>query len=151
MEGGGIYVGPLASATLDCTIVARNRADVAPAPFSDNPDTEGPDVYGAVISSGHNLVRNADESTGRLTGTTLSPFDPVLGPLQDNGGPWLGYETMRRRTLTHEVLNNGRALQAGNPATAEATDQRGVDRDGPQPNIGAHEATLAQFLVEIDP
>jgi hypothetical protein len=157
VEGGGLYVQPnsLATATLDSTIVARNQAGAGPAPFMDHPDTPGQDVFGTVGSDGHNLIRNADESTGwvvtDLTGTTDVPLDPVLGPLADNGGPWLGYEPLHRRTLTHEVLNGSPALQAGNPGTAPATDQRGVDRDDAQPNIGAYEATLAQFLVETDP
>jgi hypothetical protein len=155
VEGGGVFIGNLATATFDSTIVARNQAGAGPAPFMDHPDTPGQDVFGTVGSDGHNLIRNADESTGwvgtDLTGTTDVPLDPVLGPLADNGGPWLGYESLHRRTLTHEVLNGSPALQAGNAATAPATDQRGVDRDDPRPNIGAYEATLAQFIVEIAP
>lgn len=155
VEGGGVFVGELATASFDSTIVARNHAGASTAPFAMHPDTPGQDVFGDIISLGHNLIGNADESglwgSSDQTGTTLALLDPVMGPLQDNGGPWLGYEPLERRTLTHELLNGSPALQTGNPLTAPATDQRGVDRDDDQPNIGAYEATLAQFLVEIDP
>jgi len=157
VEGGGVFVANTATASFNNSIVARNQAGAGPAPFMDHPDTPGQDVYGQVLTDGYNLVRNADESLGwaptDLTGTTLDPLDPVLGPLADNGGPVVGFPlepTYQRVGFTHEVLNGSPALQAGNAATAPVTDQRGVPRDQRQPNIGAYEATLEQFLVTTD-
>jgi hypothetical protein len=45
--------------------------------------------------------------------------DPLLGPLQDNGGP----------TLTHEMLNGSAAIDAGDPKFTPPPfyDQRGPD------------------------
>lgn len=81
------------------------------------------------VSQGHNLIGNADgvsgfNGVGDQIGTTASPLDPHLGPLADNGGP----------TLTHALLTNSTALDAGsnalakNPDTQLETDQRGAAR-----------------------
>ena len=62
-------------------------------------------------------------------GTSASPIDARLGPLQNNGGP----------TLTHALLPGSPALDAGDP-TLTGTDQRGVSRpQGPRADIGAFE------------
>jgi hypothetical protein len=153
-EGGGAYVGPNGILFSDDTVYAWNQAGAAPAPFAEHPDTPGQDVFGQVKSMGYNFARNADESTGwdgtDLGGTTPAPLDPLTGPLQDNGGPWLGQSSMRRRAFSFEALNGSPLLQSGNPATAPATDQRTVARDVGRPNRGAYEATASQFLVETD-
>ena len=44
--------------------------------------------------------------------------DPLLGPLQNNGGP----------TDTQALGAGSPAIDAGDPATCSATDQRGVAR-----------------------
>jgi hypothetical protein len=91
-----------------------------------------PDIDAAAFSSGYNLIEdgNGAEIEGRHD-LDLVGADPVLGPLQDNGGP----------TATHEVL-------AGSPALGAVPlpgwcrpfpDQRGVVRDTPC-DVGAFEA-----------
>jgi CSLREA domain-containing protein len=115
--GGGIYND---GGTVDAgnTILATNAA----------PD--GPDCYGAITSSDYNLIQSAVGCT--ISGATTHDIygqDPVLGPLQNNGGP----------TFT-------RALQAGSPAIdggncAAGTDQRGSARpQGAACDIGAYES-----------
>lgn len=53
----------------------------------------GTDVGGTVTSEGHNLIGRTDGSAGwiatdLLGGTTAgTKLDPLLGPLQYNGGP----------------------------------------------------------------
>ncbi len=107
--GGGIwaYRGEL---TIGNTIVAGNSAAI------------GPDVDGAVVSQGNNLIGQTNGSTGwitsDLTGTTASPLNPLLGPLANNGGP----------TETMALLPGSPAIAAGNVALIPAgitTDQRG--------------------------
>jgi CSLREA domain-containing protein len=81
------------------------------------------------VSLGHNLIGNADgvsafNGVGDQIGTTAAPLNPHLGPLADNGGP----------TLTHALLSNSTALDAGNndlaitPDVPLETDQRGAGR-----------------------
>src|SRR6266496_788844 len=60
--------------------------------------------FGTVFSAGYNL--SSDNGGGVLTcdGDRIDT-DPMLGPLQDNGGP----------TFTHELLPGSPAMDAGNP------------------------------------
>src|SRR5262249_9446184 len=97
------------------------------------------DVRGAVLSLGHNLVGEADTSTGwqssDLTGTSANPIDPRLGPLQDNGGP----------TRTPAPFADSPAIDRGDPVLSRSLDQRGTFRvfDGFPPDVGAVEAQQA--------
>jgi hypothetical protein len=67
-----------------------------------------------------------------IIGTAANPIDARLGPLADNGGP----------TLTHAILPDSPALNAGSNPDMLATDQRGGDfvrQFGSQTDIGAYE------------
>jgi hypothetical protein len=71
---------------------------------------------GAVISDGHNLSN--DNCGGFLTGPgDQTNTEPMLGPLQDNGGP----------TLTHALLPGSPAIDAGDSSFTPPPfyDQRG--------------------------
>lgn len=70
--------------------------------------------YGTVTSLGYNL--SSDAAAGVLTaiGDQINT-DPMLGPLQDNGGP----------TFTHAPLTGSPAIDAGKNFMAGTTDQRG--------------------------
>src|SRR5262249_7774227 len=101
LRGGGLMrVGGMAS--LRNTIFAGNTA------------LESPDVRGDVTSQGYNLIGNTDGGTG-FADTDLLNVNPLLGPLQDNGGP----------TPTHALLPGSPALDAGDPTDAPEFDQRG--------------------------
>ncbi len=104
---------------------------------------------GTVTSAGYNL--SSDNGGGFLTATgDRINTDPMLGPLQDNGGP----------TLTHALLPGSPAIDAGKtnaiPALARNTDQRGFPRadnptlanatGGDGSDIGAFEAQFNTAL-----
>ena len=129
--GGGIYnCSPCAfgtgSVSVANSILATNSA---PEPAS------GPDCYGPLTSLGYNLLgTNAGCSgltngmNGDQVGTASAPFNPLLGPLQDNGGP----------TYTMALLTDSQAINAGNPTGCTdgtglllTTDQRGYPRPTP--------------------
>ncbi len=60
--------------------------------------------FGTVTSLGYNL--SSDDGGGVLTGPgDQINIDPLLGPLQDNGGP----------TFTHELLSGSPGIDAGDP------------------------------------
>jgi hypothetical protein len=104
--GQGLVVAPTATATsLRNTILAGNG-------------TAG-DLNGLIASAGHNLIGDGRGGSGYadsdLVGTAEAPIDPLLGPLQDNGGP----------TPTMALLPGSPALNAGDPSGAPAWDQRG--------------------------
>ena len=143
--GGGIYNdGGLVE--FKSTIIAGNTAAVT-----------GPDCAGTLTSYGCNLVGERDSAdcpftpgAGDQVGTGDDPIDPLLGPLQDNGGP----------TETHALLLTSPAIDAvsdecgcttigDDPVT---TDQRGeprpMDGDGDDNlycDIGAYEAPLHPY------
>jgi len=118
---GGVLNEHAGTVTVGNTIVAKNLA---------NADCAGP-----LISSGYSL--DSDGSCGLNGPGDLSGVEPLLGPLQDNGGP----------TSTHALLIGSPAIDAGNPdtpgsggATCEATDQRAVARpQGLACDMGAFE------------
>ena len=71
---------------------------------------------GTVTSLGYNVA--SDDGGGALTGPgDQINTDPMLGPLQDNGGP----------TFTHALLPGSPAIDAGDPSFTPppSLDQRG--------------------------
>ena len=96
---------------------------------------------GALKSNGYNLIGDGSGGTGLVTGngnqvgTAASPIDPLLGLLQDNGGP----------TFTMALLPGSPALNNGDPAQLGQADQRGVVRSGGV-NIGAYQASASPSL-----
>jgi len=115
-QGGGLL--NFGTLTLTATIVAKQLADA---------DCVN---VGTITSNGFNL--DSDNTCG-LTGTGDKPgvSNPLLGPLQNNGGP----------THTHALLPGSPALDmvlSGCPPPD--TDQRGVSRpQGTFCDIGAYE------------
>jgi uncharacterized repeat protein (TIGR01451 family) len=84
---------------------------------------------GTAISLGHNL---SDDGTGNLTAPGDIPHtNPLLGGLQDNGGP----------TLTQALLTGSPAIGAGVAIDGITTDQRGMPRPASNPDIGAFQTT----------
>jgi hypothetical protein len=93
------------------------------------------DLSGDLGSLGHNLIGNTNGGSG-FDPTDLLNVDPLLGPLQDSGGP----------TQTQALLAGSPALNAGDPGQLGTADQRGVVRSGGV-NIGAYQASATAFLV----
>ncbi len=130
---GGLLIDQGGIVTLANSLIARNVS------------TSGSsgDVLvssGQIESSGGNLIGDGVQgtfvpATGDLVGSSTTPLDPLLGQLQDNGGP----------TWTHALRTGSPAIDAG-LSTQAATDARGVARaldgndDGTDlPDIGAYE------------
>ncbi len=91
-NGGGIWATTSTTFILD-TLVALNL--LQPGGLEN-----GSDISGAITSQGYNLIGATNGSSGWTTNdladTILSPLNPLIGPLQDNGGP----------TLTHALLSS---------------------------------------------
>jgi hypothetical protein len=130
-DGGGVF--SLGGVTAANTIIGGN--------LDNSPGDQHPDCSGTLVGEGYNLIANvtgcniAGDTTGNLLGV-----DPMLDPLQNNGGT----------TLTHALLEGSPAINAANPGgclnhegNLLVTDQRGFDRPASGSNlcdIGAYEA-----------
>ena len=115
---GGVAIAA-GSASVGDTIVAGNTGSSA-----------NPDCYGAFSSVGYKLIGSGIGSTGfnnfgDQVGTSGSPIDPLLGPLQNNGGP----------TQTMALLPGSPAIDQGVTEAGVTTDQRGQPRIYDYPNI----------------
>ena len=104
--GGGM--NSQSSLTMRHTIVAGNMA------------LKGPDLQGLLIFSGYNLFGNSQGGSG-YDPTDLLDVNPLLGPLQDNGGP----------TWTHALLLNSPAINRGEISPAAVGSWPEWDQRGP--------------------
>ncbi len=148
LHGGGIYNDVAATLTVSNSTFSGNSAlqygggilnmwltSVSNSTFSGNSAGEAGggihnanylvDLTNTIVAdspSGGNCFYITDKG-GNISSDDTCPAgflltDPLLGPLQDNGGP----------TLTHALLSSSPAIDAGNPQNCPATDQRGIAR-----------------------
>jgi CSLREA domain-containing protein len=126
--GGGVNNNNAGDVKIINTLIANNGSQL------------GPDLLGSFDSLGHNLLTNINGSSGftlgtnnpngDLVGAPFAPVFPILGPLQNNGGP----------VQTQALLPGSPAIDAGDNCvtlvsgsggcltTPLTTDQRGVTR-----------------------
>jgi len=109
VSGGGVYNVPdqFGAATIETGNTIFDAGASGENIFND---------AGTVTSHGYNL--SSDDGGGYLTGTgDQINTDPLLGPLQNNGGP----------TFTHALLLRSPAIDAGDPSFTPppSSDQRG--------------------------
>jgi hypothetical protein len=150
--GGGMYIGGGTLTVSNCTLSGNSSGTgggifnsggtltVSNSIIASNGAVNGPDLFGNATSLGHNLIGDATGGSGYdptdLVGTASNPIDPLLGPLQDNGGP----------TPTKALLPGSPALNAGDPSQLGVADQRGVVRSGGV-NIGAYQASASALVL----
>ncbi len=107
--GGGVVNFDVTTARN--TIIAKNTSGIG-----------DPDFSGTLTSHGFNLIGNKSGATitsanADQIGTPGAPIDPLLGPLQDNGGP----------TETQALSTSSPAVDKGQ-SSGSSTDQRGFTR-----------------------
>lgn len=145
--GGGIFNNPAGNLTISNSTLANNFAGSGGGIFGTATATlqnsivannSGGDCGGTLTSDGYNL--SSDGSCNFSGPGDMNNTDPLLGPLQDNGGP----------TQTMALLPGSLAIDAGNPSGCTdgqghllKTDQRGQPRpdkeDSGGCDIGAYE------------
>jgi hypothetical protein len=142
--GGGVNVNSGTAFFLD-TIDAGNVSlmgagageDVAVSLFG-NLTSRG----GNVIGDGNSLngvalfPAGTPNANGDLAGTTANPLNPLLGPLQNNGGRLAGTPADQQVVPTEALLAGSPAIGKG-VAGAPATDQRGFIRPPGRIDSGA--------------
>jgi hypothetical protein len=136
-DGGGIFINPS-----NGDLVAINNTIIAKNYDINSSNGISPDISGNFDTSrsSYNLIGDGSGSNftngvnGNIVGTSCNPIDPLLGPLQDNGGP----------TFTHALLPGSPAIDAANPLNNVFIDQRGVTRpQGSGFDIGAFEVLVS--------
>lgn len=141
-NGGGLAVANGGTATLNNVSISDNSATAdGGGIYIENGSsltisnsiisgsTSGGDCAGTVTDAGSNLVE--DNSCGFTGGS-----DPLFAALADNGG----------LTETLALAYNSPAIDAGDNATCETEDQRGVSRpQGSACDIGAFEFSPSNF------
>ena len=139
---GGV-ISALGTVTVRNTLIANNSGP-------------NPNIFGTLHSQGFNLIGISDggvltpaDATDQI-GDSGTPIDPLLGPLQYNGGP----------TQTLALLPGSPALDKGH-SSSSATDQRGFGRPNdiaalPNPNggdgadVGAYEHRDVRLDADAD-
>ena len=126
--GGGIYIHPNnqhGTAILQNSVLANNSS--------------GGNCSGSISSNGYNM--SSDDSCNFSNSGDRNDTNPLLGPLQNNGGP----------TQTMALLPGSPAIDAGNPSGCTdgnghllTTDQRGMPRPDSEDtggcDMGAYES-----------
>ncbi len=96
----------------------------------------GPDcTSGPPTTNINNLIEDGSCSGN---GVNFMSGDPRVGTLADNGGPHVG-AGQATPLQTHALLPDSPAIDAGDPATCLAADQRGFPRNDLRYDIGAFE------------
>ena len=166
--GGAVYnttgSGPSANMTLrNCTFVGNSADSAGDSLYNDKGALNfGNNIFkaggingtignqtgeGSFLSTGHNI---SSDAAGGDSGSDPGGFlngegdrrntAPLLGPLQDNGGP----------TFTHALLPGSPAINAADESKAPERDQRGYVRPD-APDVGAFEyrGTIPVTLANI--
>ena len=133
-SSGGLNTD-LGTLTISNTIVAGNT-DTETAVHS--PDCNGSTP---ITSQGHNLIGDTSNCTFVPAAGDLTNVNPLLGPLQDNGGP----------TFTHGLTLSSPAVDKG--SSSLAADQRGFLRPVDFPEVansaaGGNAADIGAFELQ---
>jgi hypothetical protein len=131
--GGGIRARTNSFLTMADTIVFGNGSILT-----------GPDVFSLgsnVTDKGGNLIGSNAAAMEFGPGTKFG-VDPLLGPLQNNGGPAVGLPGFGQVVLTEALRPGSPAIGQGVAVLGLTTDERGFARTG-NPSIGAFEPQFA--------
>jgi CSLREA domain-containing protein len=122
VEGGGLY----------------NGGDVLTAENSILANNTGGNCWGPISDGGHNVEDTDTCNLSTLKGS-MPDTDPLLGPLQDNGGS----------TWTHAPLIGSPVVDSAEPGACPAADQRNAPR--PVDGDGDGDAVCDIGSVELVP
>jgi hypothetical protein len=145
-KGCGLYAS--AALPLGNNIIAANYA----LPTTLNP--AGPDVWGAIFSDAqtgmHNLIGAVDVNSAGwtpidLTGSPVNPLNPLLGPLQNNGGetwtmaPLAGSPAIDAGTINGALMDTSAGIFIDQIRQLRTVIVAGIANNGDGTDIGAYE------------
>lgn len=135
--GGGAWISKQ-NGYFTNSIVANNSAP-SMSEFACTAQSNG----ASSVTANNSLIEGSYACTGGGTFTGSNNIlgqDPKLGPLTNNGGP----------TQTLALLPGSPAIDSGNNATCETTDQRGVTRPYDGDKNGSAICDMGAFEVGLD-
>lgn len=154
-SGPGVLLKPppgSMAVVLQSTLMANNTYGV----FEDDLDVANANPLsingGNLATPANNLIRSTSLSVNSLPSDTKIAVCPHLGPLRANGG----------FTQTHALMSGSLAIDAGNNALNQTTDQRGsafgpyprisgaTGVPNPKPDIGAYEVEQNEIVFNAD-
>ena len=156
-DGGGVVMFDNAALRISNSIIAGNTVafgNVGP----DFLPEQTPIIPALTLSVTNSLIGDnsgtslnaapvgSPDTDGNLIGTSVSPINPLLGPLGNNGGP----------TQTHALLPGSPAIDAGNSTIARDAgldyDQRGIgfERTVDGDNDGMMIVDMGAFEFSVD-
>ena len=116
----GLFVPEPAASEIESSVIAGNKAGGVELDVGTRDGRTLPGHKNLIVAHNAGTTVPADTQTD----------DPLLGPLQDNGGP----------TQTHALLPGSPAIDHGSNSGGQPSDQRGRPREvGGLPDIGAFE------------
>jgi hypothetical protein len=128
-EGGGIFNGGSGSVQMQNSILAQNTA--TDSHFGPG---RGPDCFGSLTSLGNNIIGDLSDCSINLQSSDLIG-DPGLGEFIDDGAPGHG---------RFNLLPSSPAINAGNGAACQATDQLDT------PRLGACDVGAMEFYPVVN-
>ena len=122
--GGGVFWAGSAGSivSLENTIIAGNSASNGPDAGTNLPVT---DLGGNLIGVSGAGSGNTGFGAATQTGTVARPLDPLLGSLQNNGGPTIGASGTTITLQTEQPEAGSPAIGKGLLARAPTVDERG--------------------------
>lgn len=155
-RGGGIFAESETTATItDCTIALNNtnyagggifkqgnvqQGSVSLAGsilYGNTTGTFGADLFGGIASGGKNIIGVTSDGSGFVT-NDLQGINPLIGPLQDNGGP----------TFTHALLPGSPAIEANTLVVGTILDQRLLARPVDADNDGVFFTDIGAYEIQ---
>lgn len=121
-------------------VIANSTTTLTNTILAENAVGEWGNCSGTITSQGHNLSSDNSCTASFTAPGDRNNTDPLLGPLQNNGGP----------TPTRALLSGSPAINAGTIVGCPATDQRGVPRpQGGTCDIGAFEMIFVYLYLPL--
>ncbi len=155
VNGGGVFfAGTSGTVIVQNTIIATNFGNNGvTGADADNPFGTFTDLGGNLIGiSGPGGGNSGFTASTTKTGTAANPLNPLLDPLEDNGGPTVGAASVSM-TLQTEALQVGSPAIDKGVAGAPTVDERSFVRDdaatGSAPDIGAFEFENSSLSVSV--
>jgi hypothetical protein len=155
--GAGLFLSQYSALTMFNSILAGNTVDNGGRPDLHMIGSVPPVLHFSLVGNNFGAALlvpaplGSPDANGNFIGTAVSPINPLLGPLADNGGPTLPDGS---KILTHAPLPGSPVVDTGDPAIAfnpSQFDERGAPYSRVYNGDGAGGSRIDMGAVEKQP